>query len=128
MTDVVNSPAHYTQSRFTCECIDITRHMTFCAGNATKYVWRHAEKNGVEDLRKAAVYLRWAIEDGGSAWLPGARDRGWALMDEHVFVPWRDRDDIPDVYEALLHIGRWENPGRALLIVRTAIDEYETAS
>jgi hypothetical protein len=36
--------------------------MTFCQGNAFKYVWRHARKGGAEDLRKAVVYLKWAIE------------------------------------------------------------------
>lgn len=35
----------------------MTRNLTFCAGNAVKYVWRAHEKNGVEDYRKALWYL-----------------------------------------------------------------------
>ena len=34
----------------------------FCAGNVIKYVSRYRTKNGVEDLRKAAVYLRKLIQ------------------------------------------------------------------
>ena len=36
--------------------------MCFAAGNVMKYVWRASRKNGVEDLRKASVYLDWMIE------------------------------------------------------------------
>lgn len=34
----------------------------FCMGNVLKYVSRHQHKNGVEDLKKAQVYLGWLIE------------------------------------------------------------------
>lgn len=61
--DLVDHPGHYSSTRFGCECIDVTRAMTFSAGNAFKYVWRHAEKGGHEDLAKALVYLGWARED-----------------------------------------------------------------
>lgn len=30
--------------------------------NVNKYLARYREKNGVEDLRKAEVYLKWLIE------------------------------------------------------------------
>ena len=56
MSEKVNNPAHYTQQPV--ECIEFTQHMTFCLGNAFKYVWRYADKNGVEDLKKAQWYLR----------------------------------------------------------------------
>lgn len=62
--DNVNHPKHYTNSEASCskcgnqiECIDITRHMNFNIGNAIKYLWRYKDKNGLEDLRKAAWYL-----------------------------------------------------------------------
>lgn len=61
--DPVHHPAHYDGDRFGCECIAVTRGMLFSPGNAYKYVWRHREKRGVEDLRKALVYLQWAEED-----------------------------------------------------------------
>lgn len=56
MSDNVNKPAHYTQQPV--ECIEFTQHMNFCMGNAFKYIWRYADKNGVEDLKKAQWYLR----------------------------------------------------------------------
>ena len=61
--DPVNHPKHYNNSPAKCECgrtiecIDITRHMGFNLGNAIKYIWRYADKNGLEDLKKAAWYL-----------------------------------------------------------------------
>jgi len=63
MADNVNHPAHYTCGfEFKSpECIDFTRHMSFCRGNAFKYVWRcglKGDKNKwIEDLQKAKWYL-----------------------------------------------------------------------
>jgi len=57
MTDSVNHPEHYTQHPSGIECIQITEHMGFCVGNAIKYLWRHEQKGGVEDLKKARWYL-----------------------------------------------------------------------
>jgi hypothetical protein len=64
--DTPESPAHYKQGGI--ECIDAIRAALgddftgFCVGNVMKYVWRFRHKNGKEDLKKAAVYLQWAIE------------------------------------------------------------------
>lgn len=62
--DNVNHPKHYTNSAAKCskcnhpiECIDVTRHLDFNAGNAIKYIWRYKDKNGIEDLKKARWYL-----------------------------------------------------------------------
>ena len=33
----------------------------YCKGNIIKYIWRWRDKGGVEDLRKASVYLDWLI-------------------------------------------------------------------
>lgn len=44
MADNVNHPSHY------------------CKGNVMKYVFRAEDKGGAEDLRKAAVYLKWLLE------------------------------------------------------------------
>lgn len=56
--DAVNHPKHYTSHPSGVECIDITEHMTFCLGNAIKYIWRADEKeNAIEDLQKAVFYL-----------------------------------------------------------------------
>ena len=57
MTDNINHPEHYTQHPSGVECIQITEHMGFCVGNAIKYLWRHEQKGGVEDLKKAKWYI-----------------------------------------------------------------------
>ena len=64
--DAVQHPSHYTQGGI--ECIDATRaSMTadgfcdYCKGNIIKYIWRWRDKGGIEDLRKASVYLDWLI-------------------------------------------------------------------
>lgn len=62
----VHHPSHYTSHPSGVECIDITRHMGFCEGNALKYIWRAGLKgtaNPITDLKKAVQYLEWAIED-----------------------------------------------------------------
>lgn len=56
--DAVNNPKHYTSHPSGIECIDVTRHMSFNLGNATKYIWRcDLKKDAIEDLRKAIFYL-----------------------------------------------------------------------
>jgi len=61
--DVVAHPPHYTHHPSGVECIDITEHMSFCLGNAIKYIWRCGLKeNGVEDLEKAVWYIRREIQ------------------------------------------------------------------
>ena len=44
MADMVNQPPHYTAHPSGVECIEITEHMSFCLGNAVKYIWRADEK------------------------------------------------------------------------------------
>ena len=64
--NAVQHPSHYTQGGI--ECIEAIRaSMTadgfcdYCKGNIIKYIWRWRDKGGVEDLRKASVYLDWLI-------------------------------------------------------------------
>lgn len=52
------NPTHYKGHPSGLECIDITQGLSFCEGNAVKYVWRYEGKNGAEDLRKALWYTR----------------------------------------------------------------------
>ncbi|QFG14097.1 hypothetical protein I5G97_gp057 [Mycobacterium phage Curiosium] len=67
--DMVAHPSHYTSSPAKCracghpiECIDVTEHMGFCLGNATKYVWRcDLKHDAIEDLRKAIQYIEFEI-------------------------------------------------------------------
>lgn len=65
--DNVNHPNHYDKGNGV-ECIEAIRaSMTdaafagYCKGNVLKYMWRYEDKGGIEDLRKAQVYLGWLI-------------------------------------------------------------------
>lgn len=67
MSDNVNSPDHYTAGGI--ETIDIIKAKLtpeefagYCKGNVIKYVTRANLKGGLEDLKKAGVYLDWLIE------------------------------------------------------------------
>lgn len=63
--DTVNHPVHYTSHPSGVECIQVTEHMTFCLGNAVKYLWRNGLKDAdcqVEDLKKAVWYIEREIE------------------------------------------------------------------
>lgn len=65
--DEVNHPDHYTQGGI--ECIDCIRASMskdgfedYCKGNVIKYLHRWRFKGGVQDLKKAEVYLMWLIQ------------------------------------------------------------------
>lgn len=54
----IKKPSRYNK-RGELECWDVIldQEMNFLEGNILKYVWRYKEKNGVQDLKKARVYL-----------------------------------------------------------------------
>lgn len=62
--DEIARPAHYNRTQL--ECIDVITDMiagwpsatSFNLGNALKYIWRHRDKHGLRDLKKAAWYLQ----------------------------------------------------------------------
>lgn len=63
VNDKVNHPSHY-EGHTSIECIDamiltfgVKRTAEYCVQNAYKYIWRHENKNGIEDLKKAEWYL-----------------------------------------------------------------------
>ena len=65
--DNVNHPSHYETGKF--ECIDVMIETqgveavkAFCLCNAFKYLYRHKNKNGVEDVKKAIWYLNKYLE------------------------------------------------------------------
>lgn len=69
--DPINHPSHYTAHPSGIECITVTEHMTFNAGNAIKYLWRAGLKGSVpavEDLKKARWYIDREIERVERAW------------------------------------------------------------
>ena len=61
--DNVNRPSHYTFGGL--ELFDVWEATMsnealqgLYKGNVMKYLWRYEHKNGLEDLKKAEVYLR----------------------------------------------------------------------
>ena len=64
MNDNKTSPSHYTSGDV--HLIDITEQLSFCAGNAVKYIFRAGKKPGestLDDLLKAKWYLDRMIEN-----------------------------------------------------------------
>lgn len=69
MTETSGTPINPSHYHFGIEPLEYMYHtMTaeqfsgFLQGNVIKYVTRHKQKNGVEDLRKAHTYLSWLSE------------------------------------------------------------------
>ena len=64
MNDPVNHPSHYTEHPSGIECIQVTEHLSFCVGNAIKYLWRADLKHpdAIQDLKKAVWYINREIE------------------------------------------------------------------
>lgn len=67
VNDNVNHPSHYETGSF--ECIDVMLETqgkeavkNFCLCNAFKYIYRHNNKNGLEDIQKAKWYIDKYIE------------------------------------------------------------------
>lgn len=66
-TDPVTKPDHYNKGGI--EAIEYIKQQLgsdfkyYCAGNVMKYVHRYRYKNGVEDVKKARVYLDWLIKE-----------------------------------------------------------------
>ena len=67
MSDNVNHPNHY-QTEGGLEVIDIIKSVLgdgfepYCIGNVLKYISRYKKKNGLEDLKKARVYINYVID------------------------------------------------------------------
>ena len=60
--DIVN-PKRYTQNKLECWDFWLKAGLDPLIASAVKYVWRYKYKNGIEDLRKAKVFLEKAIEE-----------------------------------------------------------------
>ena len=67
--DNINHPKHYCKGGL--ECIDVIRAAVsnlppfeaVCVANIIKYAWRYKDKNGLEDVKKAAKYLQLLQEE-----------------------------------------------------------------
>lgn len=58
----IKSPKRYTQGSIECWDYILDKEMNYLEGNIIKYVTRYKLKNGIEDLKKARVYLDKLIE------------------------------------------------------------------
>jgi hypothetical protein len=66
--DEVNRPAHYASHESGVEAIELTARMSFCLGNAAKYVFRADGKGSpLTDWRKALWYAKRARDSFGDA-------------------------------------------------------------
>ena len=93
MSDNVNHPDHYCQGGV--ECIEALKSATvnkspfeaICVSNVIKYLWRYEEKGGLEDVMKAAWYLKrlmMEIEEKETKYRLVATENGAALQ-----TPWK---------------------------------------
>ena len=67
LKEEINHPDRYAGGKY--ECIDVMQDvfgkedvLSFCKLNAFKYIWREKQKNGVQDMKKAAWYINKYIE------------------------------------------------------------------
>lgn len=67
--DNVNCPKHYCKGgvesiEFVKAAVsNLSGFEAVCVANIIKYMWRYKEKNGLEDVMKAAKYLEWLQEE-----------------------------------------------------------------
>jgi hypothetical protein len=108
------SPPHYARAAehpSGVECIEMTRHMPFCLGNAVKYLYRAGHKgSAAEDYRKAAWYLRKQAED---AWQLEECTAENALPELQA---WRNKDTTG----VLVHVVRAIITGQACDLTKAA--------
>lgn len=104
--DLINRPPHYTGHASGIEPISVARHMTFDLGNAVKYLMRRTKKHDspLEDLRKAAWYLRDEIATRHTTPAPYVRDS----VQKDVIAKLREvaKHETPNISEAMHGIAR----------------------
>lgn len=91
MNNPVNSPAHYIGKHW--ECIEIIEAfgLDFHRGNAIKYIARHKQKGGNQDIAKAMWYLRRAVDDSSvAAWL------SYSIAPDHAMASEMTADAIAE--------------------------------
>jgi hypothetical protein len=58
VAEEIKKPVRYNKKgKLECWDVILDQEMNFLEGNILKYVWRYKEKSGIEDLKKARVYL-----------------------------------------------------------------------
>lgn len=62
LNNIAQQP-HYTQWKIQPITFISANKLNFCQGNVIKYVMRYNQKNGIEDLKKAKVYIDYMIQE-----------------------------------------------------------------
>jgi len=87
LKETVNHPPHYNAHPSGVEAVEIIERLHFCMGEAVKYVWRAGLKvDAVDDLKKAAWYLRRIGTHGNHDWTRPSRE----LLDKVLAAEPRD--------------------------------------
>tara|TARA_B100000795_G_scaffold238400_1_gene199507 strand:- start:1929 stop:2189 length:261 start_codon:yes stop_codon:yes gene_type:complete len=65
---MVTSPPHYVTGEietidYIRDCLSQEEMRGFCWANVIKYTSRWTQKDGIQDLNKAKVYIDWMIEN-----------------------------------------------------------------
>ena len=53
--------SHYTTKKIQPIDYILENNLDYCSGNVVKYITRHKDKNGAEDIRKAIHYCRFIL-------------------------------------------------------------------
>lgn len=115
--DAVNHPKHYNVHPSGIECIDIIENLSFCLGNAVKYLWRAGEKGpALEDLKKALWYVQREREAHPESRMVVTYPKHFVLVGQ-VFQAEVDRDLARIVY--LLSTADW-SPDRSTNLMTAA--------
>lgn len=76
--DLVTGLTHYVNHKSGVECWNIVEWQSFNVGCAVKYMWRRKDKNSeIEDLKKAANYLRRELEHNYLAYPQHVPEQYW---------------------------------------------------
>ena len=102
MKDNIRHPSHYTTGNI--EVIDYIKDKLtpeeftgYCIGNVMKYISRWRHKGGTEDLKKATVYLEWAIKNL-------TEDVDYDIPDVEEFRFTLSNDEPTEIHESLERI------------------------
>lgn len=63
MSEDIENPKRYTHTKLECWDFWVKSGLDPLIASAVKYVWRYKHKNGLEDLKKAKIFLRKAINE-----------------------------------------------------------------
>ena len=101
----------YYKNESSIECIDAmvitfgrSVVMKFCLCNAYKYIWRHKNKNNIEDIQKANWYLNWYsdhivndIEKNNITYIELLKYLIRISNDKGLSLFWTNHDDISNI-------------------------------